>query len=104
MKQKAALRAALYGRVSQDNKAGRSVSEQDAENRTACTANSWTISATYEDNDVSASRFTTKKRADWTKLVADLDAGSFDVLVLWEPSRGSRELMTWAALLDACRR
>ena len=104
MKQKAALRAALYGRVSQDNKAGRSVSEQNAENRAACTANGWTISATYEDNDVSASRFTTKKRADWTKLVADLDAGSFDVLVLWEPSRGSRELMTWAALLDACRR
>lgn len=98
------LRAALYGRVSHDKQAGRSVSEQEAESRAACTANGWTLAATYSDNDVSASRFTTKTRADWTKLVADLGAGKFDVLVLWEPSRGSRELMAWAALLDACRR
>ena len=104
MRQTATRRAALYGRVSQDKQAGRSVSEQETESRAACTANGWTIAATYSDNDISASRFTSKKRADWTKLVADLDAGKFDVLVLWEPSRGSRELMTWAALLDACRR
>ena len=103
-KRTATLRAALYGRVSQDKHAGRSVSEQETESRAACQINGWTIEATYADNDISASRFTTKKRADWIKLVADLDAGKFDVLVLWEPSRGSRELTTWAALLDACRR
>jgi site-specific DNA recombinase len=80
------------------------VSEQQAESETACKANGWTLTATYSDNDISASRFTTKTRPGWAKLVADLDAGKFDVLVLWEPSRGSRELMAWAALLDACRR
>jgi site-specific DNA recombinase len=103
MKQ-ATARAALYGRVSQDHRGGRSVAEQETESRAACTLNGWTLAGTYTDNDISASRFTTAKRAEWTKLVADLDAGKFDVLVLWEPSRGSRELMTWAALLDACRR
>jgi site-specific DNA recombinase len=103
MKQ-ASARAALYGRVSQDHRGGRSVAEQETESRAACTLNGWTLAGTYTDNDISASRFTTAKRAEWTKLVADLDAGKFDVLVLWEPSRGSRELMTWAALLDACRR
>jgi site-specific DNA recombinase len=104
MKQTSTPRAALYGRVSQDKHAGRSVSEQQAESETACKANGWTLTATYSDNDISASRFTTKTRPGWAKLVADLDAGKFDVLVLWEPSRGSRELMGWAALLDACRR
>ena len=104
MKQTSIPRAALYGRVSQDHRAGRSVAEQETESRAACTLNGWKLAATYTDNDVSASRFTTAVRAEWTKLVADLDAGKFDVLVLWEPSRGSRELMTWAALLDACRR
>jgi site-specific DNA recombinase len=104
MKQRSALRAAVYARVSQDKHAGRSVSEQEAESRAACEANGWTIAKTYCDNDISASRFTTKARPQWQQLVADLDAGDFDVLVLWEPSRGSRELMTWAALLDACRR
>jgi site-specific DNA recombinase len=100
----ASARAALYGRVSQDHRGGRSVAEQESESRAACEVNGWTLAGTYTDNDISASRFTTAKRAEWTKLVADLDAGRFDVLVLWEPSRGSRELMTWAALLDACRR
>jgi len=104
MSQTSIPRAALYGRVSQDKHAGRSVSEQQAESETACKANGWTLTATYSDNDISASRFTTKTRPGWAKLVADLDAGKFDVLVLWEPSRGSRELMAWAALLDACRR
>ena len=104
MRQKATLRAALYGRVSQDKHAGRSVTEQENESRAACTLNGWNIAATYSDNDISASRFTTKTRPGWAKLVADLDAAKFDVIVLWEPSRGSRELMAWAALLDACRR
>ncbi|WP_270889895.1 recombinase family protein [Pedococcus sp. 5OH_020] len=97
-------RAAVYARVSQDRAEGRSVSEQEAESRRACANNGWAVAAVYADNDVSASRFTTKRRADWTRLVSDLDSGMFDVLVLWEPSRGSRDLVTWAALLDVCRR
>ena len=99
-----AKRAAIYARVSHDKRAGRSVSEQESESRAACSINRWDVVKVYADNDVSASRFTTRKRAEWQRLVDDLDAGRYDVLVLWEPSRGSRELMTWAALLDACRR
>ncbi len=104
MKPTTPARAALYGRVSKDKQQGRSVIEQADESRTACALNGWEVTQTYSDNDVSASRFGTKARPGWVQLVADLDAGMFDVLVLWEPSRGSRELMAWAALLDACRR
>lgn len=96
--------AAIYSRVSQDSRGGRSVSEQEAESRTACAVNGWAVTATYVDNDMSASRFGTKTRPAWAQLVGDLDASRVGVLVLWEPSRGSRDLMTWAALLDACRR
>lgn len=102
---KPTVRAALYSRVSKDvQHQSRSVIEQEAESRTACTFNGWEVIKQYSDNDVSASRFGTKARPEWVQLVADLDAGMFDVLVLWESSRGSRELMAWAALLDACRR
>lgn len=98
------LRAAIYARVSQDKQSGRSVAEQEAESRAACERAGWTIAGTYRDNDVSASRFTTKARPQWLALLAELDAGHFDVLVLWEPSRGSRDLVAWSVLLDACRR
>ncbi len=104
MSPKSTPRAAVYARVSQDKRAGRSVAEQEAESTAACVLNGWTVTKVYRDNDVSASRFGTKARPQWAELVADMDAGKVDVLVLWEPSRGSRDLMTWAALLDACRR
>ncbi len=104
MSRKSTPRAAVYARVSQDKRAGRSVAEQEAESTATCVLNGWAVTRVYRDNDVSASRFGTKARPQWAELVADLDAGKVDVLVLWEPSRGSRDLMTWAALLDACRR
>ena len=56
------------------------------------------------DNDRSASRFASRTREAWPSLIADLETGKYDVLVLWEPSRGSRDLVVWAALLDTCRR
>lgn len=98
------MRAAIYDRVSLDRRNGRSVAEQDAENRTACAEQGWTIAETYTDNGRSASRFATKPRENWPLLLTDLEAGRFDVLVLWEPSRGSRDLEVWARLLSACRR
>lgn len=100
------LRAAIYDRVSRDRRGdSRSVGEQEAENRAACDAQRWLLAPddVYTDNDRSASRFATKSRPDWQRLAGDLEAGRYDVLVLWEPSRGSRELVVWAALLDVCR-
>jgi DNA invertase Pin-like site-specific DNA recombinase len=35
--------------------------------------------------------------------MADLRAGRFDVVVLWEPSRGDRRLTGWSEFLDECR-
>lgn len=100
-----AVRAAIYDRVSKDRRGdARSVGEQNAENQAAVIDNGWDLAGEYKDNDRSASRFATKAREDWPRLVADLEARRFDVLVLWEPSRGSRDLTAWSTLLDTCRK
>jgi site-specific DNA recombinase len=97
------LRAGNLGRVSKD-KSGRvrSVSEQHDENRTAISANGWLEAASYEDA-VSASRFATKERPDWERLVSAVADGLLDVVVMWESSRGRRKLGVWVDFLDLCR-
>lgn len=41
--------------------------------------------------------------AQYLRLLADVQAGKLDVVVLWESSRGGRELAAWAQFLNACR-
>jgi DNA invertase Pin-like site-specific DNA recombinase len=99
--------AAIYDRLSKGpgRKARRrsgSVEQQETENRAECAELGWGIHDAYSDK-VSASRFTTKARDDWARLLADLGGGKFGVLVLWESSRGDRTPATWMQLLDLCR-
>lgn len=52
----------------------------------------------------SASRFQTKDRESFDRLVACLQAGQFgaDILAIWEPRRGSRKVSEWLVLIEAC--
>lgn len=52
----------------------------------------------------SASRFGRKIRGNFDRLMADLAADLFaaDLLVLWESSRGSRQVSEWVRLLELC--
>jgi DNA invertase Pin-like site-specific DNA recombinase len=97
------LRAGLIGRVSED-KSGRvrSVAEQQKVNREHCERNDWLEAAGYEDEG-SASRFATKSRPDWLRLQGDIEAGHLDVIMMWDPSRGSRDTEDWFAFLRRCR-
>ncbi|TYK45231.1 recombinase family protein [Actinomadura decatromicini] len=98
------LVAALYSRVSKDDRNDqRSVSDQDGENRDVCEDEGWEVGEAYCDNDKSASRFATKQREDWDRLLEDVAIGRFHVVVLWESSRGDRRLAHWIAFLDTCR-
>jgi DNA invertase Pin-like site-specific DNA recombinase len=101
-----ALRAVLYGRVSKKGKGSRqrSVGDQQSGNREACAENAWQVVAEYADDFRSASRFATKPREEWTRVVEELETGQADVLVMWESSRGDRELEMWARFLNTCRR
>jgi site-specific DNA recombinase len=84
----------------------RSVEEQHQDNERAAAEHGWTLGKPYTDNSVSASRYSTKTRDDFGKLLSDLDRGRFaaDVLLLWEPSRGSRKVSEWVTLIEACER
>jgi site-specific DNA recombinase len=96
-----------YLRVSQD-KSGRtrSVDEQHDDNERAAADRGVALGEPYEDNSVSASRYTTKTRDGFDRLFSDLDKGRFgaDELWLWESSRGSRRVGEWVELVEACER
>lgn len=94
-----------YLRVSLDRSGrARSVDEQHTDNQRAADDRGVALGKPYEDNNVSASRYTTKTRDDFALLLADLMAGRFgaDELWLWESSRGSRKVGEWVELIDAC--
>jgi site-specific DNA recombinase len=105
------VRAGVYQRVSKlasahDRKEierARSIEEQNKANQAECDQNGWTITERYEDPGLSASRFATKARPEYRRLLADIRAGRLDVVVLWESSRGDRELAGWAQFLNVCR-
>lgn len=99
----AVLVARSYLRVSEDRaKLERSTTEQDVENTRAISALGWVQAEPYRDNDRSASEYGTKVRDDFWRLIEDLEEGRFgaDVLVLWESSRGSRQMWEWVLLMD----
>lgn len=104
------LTPALYGRVSRlkvdcdPAHQERSVDQQLAANEKAAAQYGWTISARYADPGRSASRFATRARENWEKVVAAVKAREFDVLVIWETSRASRDPEEWIPLLAECRR
>jgi site-specific DNA recombinase len=98
------LRAGLYPRVSDDqDKTSRSVPQQVDDLRAVCGREGWRVADEYPEPDRSASRFAKRDRPQWARLMADLRAGRFDVVVLWEPSRGDRRLTGWSEFLDECR-
>jgi site-specific DNA recombinase len=98
-------RAVIYTRVSSDpNERGRSVAEQEAECRAVCARNGWEVQHVLTENDRSASRYATKARPEYARLIRLLDSGEADVLVTWEASRAQRDLSAYATLRDLCER
>lgn len=102
------LPGTLYVRVSKDDlRNGRSVGRQAREAQDDADREGIEIGARFEDNDRSASRHARRGREEYARLIEHLetvDTGKGHVLLLWESSRGSRELQEWAALLNLCRR
>lgn len=103
-KNPAALRTAIYTRVSSD-KSGRARSpmEQEAEARAEAERRGWTVVDVYMDNDVSASRFAKKGRPEFDRMLDALSAGKLDVITSWEASRLTRDTEVFAALGKLCR-
>lgn len=98
------LRAAIYTRVSQDRRGTKcSVEEQEHEARGVVARESWSLQGVWSDNDRSASQYARKGRPDWERLLQTIERGEIDVLVVWEPSRATRDRQVWAALAALCQ-
>jgi site-specific DNA recombinase len=97
------LRVAIYTRVSQDSRDARSVAEQETECRAWCDREGWDVTGVWTDNDRSASKYARKARPQWQALTDRLESGGgVDLLVVWEPSRATRDRRVWAALAATC--
>lgn len=93
------MRAGVYGRQSKGK--AKSIDEQLTAGHVAIDEHDWTHAGDYSDA-VSASEYGTKPRGGWAQVLADVTAGSLDVLVLWESDRGDRTNTTWSSFLDLC--
>lgn len=80
------------------------MAEQEAECRAVCERNNWEVVGLFSDNDRSASRYATKGRPQYKRLIECVEAGGCDVLVTWEASRAQRDLMAYAHLRNLCER
>lgn len=57
----------------------------------------------YCDNDLSASEYATKERADFAQLIEDINAGRLDLIWFWTLSRQQRRLDVYVELRNLCR-
>jgi site-specific DNA recombinase len=87
------VRAAIYARLS-ENPGGRSesVAIQTAECREFCEERGWTVVDVFSDDDISASRYSTKPRERYNALLDAINAGEVDVVLVTEMSRLYRRL------------
>jgi site-specific DNA recombinase len=93
------MRAAIYARFSSDNQSVSSITDQVEVCSRYIAKNGWTAVTTYSDAAMSgASRF----RPDYQRLLADLDRGHFDVVVVEALDRLGRKLADVADLHDRC--
>jgi site-specific DNA recombinase len=94
-----------YRRVSVDESGEeKSIKDQGVDNGRLADRYVWGMRDPYEDVG-SASDFADKQRDDYEDLIADLQADRFNahILIVWSPSRGSRQVGEWLLLLELCR-
>jgi site-specific DNA recombinase len=93
------MRAAIYARFSSENQSASSIADQIEVCSRYIAKNGWTAVRTYSDAAMSgASRF----RPGYQQLLADLDYGLFDLVVVEALDRLGRKLADIADLHDRC--
>ncbi len=91
------MRAALYARFSSDNQNPRSIEDQLAQCRAHAVREGWRVVHEYADFALSA---TSMDRPDVQRMIADAEAGHFEVIVTESLSRMSRNLGDTARLRE----
>jgi len=86
--------AVIFNRASKDiSGRAKSVSDQNTENHAVCSRNGWNVIAVFTENNIGASKYSKKNRAEYKKMIDFLQTrDDIDVLVCWEGSRKDRTL------------
>jgi site-specific DNA recombinase len=98
------IRGAAYCRISRDWEGERKGVERQREDCLAIAKRlGWTVVDYYIDNDVGASRYSKQKvRKDYRRLLADIEAGRIDAVVIWMEDRMQRQVIELAEFLKVC--
>ena len=91
------MRTALYARYSTDKQRESSIEDQFRNCVQYAERESWQITARYKDGAISGA---TADRPGYQAMLADAQAGAFDVLVVDDLSRLSRDLPTFRPGLE----
>ncbi|MFC0434584.1 recombinase family protein [Kutzneria buriramensis] len=94
------LRALLYARASADKE--KSVDDQADECLEFCEDEGFDVVQVLRENKRSASRYATKERPQFKKVLELMRSGTVDVLVTWENSRAQRDLEVYVELRKIC--
>ncbi|MFL6253182.1 MAG: recombinase family protein, partial [Actinomycetes bacterium] len=91
-------RWALYARISRVMEANdtEGVSRQLADGRAAVARRGGTVVAELVDNDISASRFSTRARSNYRRLLSMIEAGEVDGVWIWMEDRLHRQVIELA--------
>ncbi len=95
------MRCIIYARISRDRWGlSENVIIQIKECRAYAEARGWTVVAVFEDNDLSASKFSTKPRPGYESLLEAVRASKADVVLVTEIQRLYRQLEELLALIQ----
>jgi DNA invertase Pin-like site-specific DNA recombinase len=99
---KAKLRAGVYGRLSETYDAAESVPTQLERGTEHATRRGWHVVATFKDDGYSGFKEIT--RDGFADLIAAIEAGRVDVVIVRDIDRLTRNLTDWNAFEKACVR
>src|SRR2546430_3416777 len=98
----AQLRAGLYGRLSETYDAAESVPTQLERGTDHARRRGWAVTATFKDDGFSGFKEIT--RDGFGELIAAIEAGAVDVVIVRDIDRLTRNLTDWNAFEKACVR
>jgi len=92
---------AIYTRISKDQQNGKGVERQEQACRDLCRRQGWAVlQETFEDNDISASRYTRRKRPAYQTLMEEVRDGRVDRIVCFKLDRLYRQPRQLEDLID----
>jgi site-specific DNA recombinase len=97
------IRAGIYCRISRDGEGEQlGVKRQQKDCLEIAKKRGWTVVDQYIDPNVSAAKGSKKERKEYLRLLADIEAGKLDAVILWMEDRLQRQVIELAEFLKVC--